>query len=132
MHIKDFTGWGKLKEKINQNERDKLPTINEREIWWCSIGVNIGDEEDGKNELHHRPVLILKKFNSRIFWGLPLSSKIKKESNYFLITFKGVQQSIMLSHLRLYDAKRLHGLSWGRMPDDQFNNIKKALKKLLY
>ncbi|WP_375493332.1 type II toxin-antitoxin system PemK/MazF family toxin [uncultured Nostoc sp.] len=131
MHIKDFEGWGKLKSNIDKFDRTNTPTINEREIWWCSIGVNIGDEEDGKNHLYNRPVLILKKFNNRIFWGLPLTSSTKKKNNYFLVDFKGKQQSVMLSHLRLYDAKRLHGLSWGRLPEAQFKSIKKALSKLL-
>ncbi len=31
---------------------------------WCSIGINVGDEEDGKNELYERPVLVIKKFNA--------------------------------------------------------------------
>lgn len=108
MHIKDFEDWGKLKSNIDKFDRLNTPTINEREIWWCSIGVNIGDEEDGKHELYHRPVLILKKFNNRIFWGLALSTKIKDDKSYFLINIKGKNQSILLSHLRLYDSKRLH------------------------
>jgi len=131
VHTKDFTGWIKVKQDINRLESVRIPTINEREIWWCSIGVNVGDEEDGKNHLYHRPILIVKKFNARIFWGLPLTSQIKNERNYFLVTFKDKHQNVMLSHLRLYDTRRLHGLSWGRLPDDQFNAIKKALKKLL-
>ena len=131
MHIKDFIGWSKVKKNINSIESVHIPTIKEREIWWCSIGVNVGDEEDGKNHLYHRPILIVKKFNARIFWGLPLTSQIKKEQNYFLIEFKGKQQNVMLSHLRLYDVKRLHGVSWGRLPDNQFSDIKRALKKLL-
>ena len=50
------------------------PTIKERDIWWCSIGVNIGDEIDGKNELFHRPVLILKKFSSELCLVAPTSA----------------------------------------------------------
>ena len=49
---KDFQGWHQL--KININESKKLPTFNEREIWWCSIGTNIGFEMDGKNGPFHR------------------------------------------------------------------------------
>ncbi|MFA5871014.1 MAG: hypothetical protein WC842_03995 [Candidatus Paceibacterota bacterium] len=55
---KDFDSWNIQKKKINT--REKVIFCNIREIWWCSLGVNIGSEEDGKNELFERPVLILK------------------------------------------------------------------------
>lgn len=58
MHTKDFEGWIKVKQKIHAAQREHLPIFNERQVWWCSIGVNVGDEEDGKNALYHRPVLI--------------------------------------------------------------------------
>lgn len=83
LHTKDFIGWSNLKEKLDHAVSQ--PTISEREIWWCSIGVNIGDEEDGKKNLYNRPILIVKKFNARLFWGVALGTKIKEDKNYFLI-----------------------------------------------
>lgn len=47
------------------------------------MGVNIGYEEDGKNEKFERPVLILKKFNQYLILVVPLSSKIKNNKYYF-------------------------------------------------
>jgi mRNA interferase MazF len=133
MHIKDFHGWNKLKESLNNRQNTSVPAIREREIWWCSIGVNIGDEEDGKNSLYNRPVLIVKKFNSRIFWGVPLTTQIKQEAYYFQIDFKEKKSCAMLSHLRLYDTKRLlsHKSKIGKLSPAQFDAVKTALKKLL-
>ena len=69
---KDFDNWGVVKKRLNCIRN--LRTFNEREIWWCSVGLNIGYEIYGKNELFNRPVLIIKKFSSSIFLGLPLTS----------------------------------------------------------
>ncbi len=48
--IKNFLDWFTLKPKLDQ--KNIRPLFNEREIWWCSIGINIGCETDGKNQLH--------------------------------------------------------------------------------
>ena len=44
--MKDFQNWHSLKTKLESLEKDEL--FREREIWWCSIGENIGFEQDGK------------------------------------------------------------------------------------
>ncbi|MFA7308472.1 MAG: hypothetical protein WC045_00185 [Patescibacteria group bacterium] len=67
----EFSKWNNLKIPIA--ERKKFPQFSEREIWWCSIGKNVGHECDGKNELFERPVLVLKKFNRDTFLGMPIT-----------------------------------------------------------
>jgi len=129
MHTKDFDGWNKVKQEADKAVH--LPTFKEREIWWCKIGVNIGHEIDGKNRFHNRPVLIVKKFNARLFWGVALSTQIKEDKHYFPIDLHGNKQSIMLSHLRLYDSKRLHSKPIGKLTSNQFYSVKTALKELL-
>ena len=124
MYIKDFDGWDTVKQDINTAER--LPSFKEREIWWCSIGVNVGHEIDGKNSRYNRPVLIVKKFNKRLFWGVALSTQLKDNKHYFLIDLHGKKQSVVLTHLRLYDCKRLHDKIGGLSPTD-FNGVKQAL-----
>jgi len=39
---KDFDKWNMKKKKLDKNKRDLL--FKEGEIWWCSLGVNIGEE----------------------------------------------------------------------------------------
>ena len=85
--MKNFSGWFKLKQKINDYHH--LRSFQEREIWWCSIGVNIGHEEDGKNERFQRPVLIIHKFNKHLFFGVPLTTQIKNNKFYHKIIFAG-------------------------------------------
>ncbi len=102
---KDFLKWHKLKKNIENNCLGKL--FNEREIWWCSIGENIGFEQDGKNSNFERPVLVLRKFNSEMYWGLPMTSKNKKGRFYFTFNLKNKKTTAILSQLRIFSSKRL-------------------------
>ena len=78
--MKDFDSWNIQKKVINTSSRS--PTFKEREIWWCRLGVNIGHEQDGKGMQAYRPILVLKKFNRQIFWGVPLTTQIKDNQYY--------------------------------------------------
>ena len=103
--MKDFLTWAKLKTSINQ-EIDR-PIFKEREIWWVSIGVNVGDEEDGKGDKFLRPVLVIRKFNKNLFLGVPLTKKVKENPFYFKLEVKDNIVCAMISQLRLFDSKRL-------------------------
>ncbi len=83
---KDFNTWNKKKKVLDDNKIKYSFFYHEREIWWTSIGLNIGVETDGKNDSFERPVLIIKKFNKDMFWGIPLTSH-KKEGIFFLKLF---------------------------------------------
>ena len=87
---KDFQKWHHKKEHLDSVE--KRPFFHEREIWFCHFGVNVGYEQDGSGDDFLRPVLIVRKFNNEIFWGVPLT-KTKKIINekvrryYFAFSF---------------------------------------------
>lgn len=53
--------WGILKSRLSQ--KDKHILFKEGQIWWCHLGMNLGEEEYGKGPNFTRPVLILKKFS---------------------------------------------------------------------
>lgn len=55
---KNFDKWNGEKKRVNI--RDENTLFHEREVWWCSLGVNIGFEQDGKNDIFERPVLIIR------------------------------------------------------------------------
>ena len=44
---KDFTHWHAVKQQLNQQPPR---TFEEREVWWASVGANVGFEQDGKHE----------------------------------------------------------------------------------
>lgn len=122
---KDFTGWHTI--KAESQARQNSPTFEEREIWWCRIGVNIGDEEDGKGANFNRPILVFRKFNKKIFWGIPLTTQVKEKKHYHQIHFKDKTQCVMLTQMRLFDNKRLMN-NMGKLTAEQFKEIREKIK----
>jgi len=112
--MKNYKNWHNLKSDIENRGQEKK--FREREIWWCSLGENIGFEQDGKNEKFERPVLVLRKFNKGMFFGLPLTSKIKEDKFHtgFVVKtknkkgeFEENESFAILSQLRLLSSKRI-------------------------
>ncbi len=110
--------------------KETNPRIKEREIYWCSLGYNVGFEENGKGENFRRPILIVKKFNNNLFWGIPLSTKIKDNKYYKTITIKNEKQSAMISQLRVLDSKRLDQYIC-QLDEKDFNLVKKEIIDIL-
>ena len=125
---KDFDNWSILKQRIDGKEIG--PAFKQRDVWWCHLGANIGDEENGKGKVSSRPILIIRKFNNRIFWGVPLTTQIKEKPYYKKIHFKDKEQCVMLSQLRLWDSKRLT-TKMGRLTGNQFEEIRKILSETI-
>jgi mRNA interferase MazF len=103
--MKDYDTWNKKKKELE--EKTHAPEFSERDIWWCSLGLNLGYEEDGKNENFERPVCVVRKFNKDMFIGLPLTSVQKDSEYYFPHTLHAKEGSILLSQARVMSAKRL-------------------------
>jgi mRNA interferase MazF len=131
---KDFENWNIKKQQLDG--RTTCPTFKEREIWWCSIGTNIGYEIGGKGETFSRPVLIVRKFSNHSFWGVPLTSKHKNNPYYYSVNFNNgcdmdnKKSYAIISQLSFYDVKRL-GKQISTLTDEQFFNIKNAMRELV-
>lgn len=126
---KDFDGWNEKKKKLDQRSIADL-FFHEREIWWASLGVNIGFEQDGKHDEFERPVLVLKKFNRHVFLGVPLTSTVKEQKYYATTTYDGKQYSIILSQVRLFSSKRL-ARKIRRLPKREFEAVATCIKDFL-
>lgn len=103
-YIKEFDLWNEKKKEIEQSAVQRL--CHEREVWWCALGVNIGSEQDGKNELFERPVLILKRYNKDLILILPITST-EKDNVYYVKINSVMASSVILSQIRAIDSKRL-------------------------
>ncbi len=104
-YIKNFDAWNERVKVIDHSKFDDF--IYEREIWWCALGVNIGSEQDGKNDTFERPVLIVKKINKDLLLVAPLTSKITNSEYCITTTSSGVLSQVILSQLRVISSKRL-------------------------
>lgn len=107
MFQKSFDQWNAVKKRVDARAIDQSLYFHEREVWWCSIGVNVGVETDGKNNHFERPVLILKKFNGLMLWVVPLTSKERQGIHYYRISHEKGVSFACLSQLRIISTKRL-------------------------
>lgn len=105
-------------------------SIKEGEVYWCSLGENVGDEENGKGDSFRRPILIIKKFNNHLVWGIPMSTKLKQNPYYMTVLLKGSVQSALISQLRTLDTKRLSG-KIGYIRREDFYTIRRAVAELI-
>ena len=64
-----------------------------------------------------------------MFYGLPVTSKVKDDQFHVSINSGEIKGSIILSQMRLIDSKRLSHLA-GKITDDGLKDIKKKLKNL--
>ena len=104
---KDFQNWHRIKKELHETDKSKL-FFNEREVWWCHLGVNIGYEQDGRGNDYQRPVVILKQFNLDVCVVVPLTTTDKTGKFYFPIgLIDGREAKAVLSQIRLIDRKRL-------------------------
>lgn len=84
---KRFDEWNVVKSDLHA--RGTFRKIKEGDVWWCSIGENIGVEINGKQNFFLRPVLVLKKLSGFGFMGIPLTSQSHDGSWYVPFVFKG-------------------------------------------
>ncbi|MCX6715797.1 MAG: type II toxin-antitoxin system PemK/MazF family toxin [Candidatus Taylorbacteria bacterium] len=104
-YIKDFDSWNEYAKKLDKTEPDGF--FRAREIWWCALGVNIGSEQDGKNDNFVRPVLVLYKIRYNLALIVPLTSKIADHEDRITFEISSGKYQILLSQLRTVSAKRL-------------------------
>ena len=125
---KDFDQWNKIKKGVNSGGLLKL--YHTREIWWCSLGVNIGFEQNGGGQEYQRPVLILKGMSKDTCYIIPLTGSPKRHKNRVAIGLvDNIEASAIISQIRLIDTKRLVE-KIGFLNKSKFNEIRKAVKDL--
>lgn len=130
---KDFDSWNMIKKDIHSSKPRVF--FSEREIWWCSLGTNVGDEQDGKGKDFYRPILVFKKFNNMICWAIPLTTRTKfsfqVQRFYAQVRIEdGVARNAMISQLRLLDGKRFFE-KIGVIDEDNYSEIKKAISAIV-
>jgi mRNA interferase MazF len=118
-----FFDWCKV--QIMLWKKDGPVLFDEREIWWCRIGLNVGTEIFGKGNQLARPVLIFKKFNGHSFLAIPLTTKNKEGIWYVPVAHGGNKRIGILSQVRTLDSRRLISRI-GTLSDTSFADIQLA------
>jgi len=126
---KDFDGWNERKKQISGKKG--APFCHERELWWCTLGVNVGNEQDGTGTDFRRPVLIIKGLSSRTSLVIPLTTATSDHPLRPSIGLvDGKEARALLSQMRVIDTKRLVR-KIGHLDQDVFDRIKTAAKRML-
>ena len=127
--MKDFDGWNEIKKEIHSNGENKF--YQPRDIWWCSMGLNVGTESDGKGREYKRPIVAIKGFNKESFLGIALTGR-KLEGKYYLFLGKveDREASANLSQIRIFDTKRLVK-KIGKLERNKFDELIDRIIKLI-
>lgn len=126
--MKEFDRWNNIKKELSQRYQKYL--FKAGEVWWCSLGLNLGSESFGKGDTFRRPVLILKKLSSDSCIVLPLTSRRKDGSWFIDITIHGEQKWILLHQIRMIHTKRFQR-RLATLDRSDFQRVKEKLEALL-
>ncbi len=128
MNIKRFLEWIGLKEKLDSIIH-KAPYVSEGEIWWASIGENVGAEINGKSLDFSRPIVIFRKLAHGFYFVVPLTTQIRNGSWYVNFMEKDKLVCACLHQVRTIDYRRLRN-RLGELDMDDFEKIKIGFRKL--
>ncbi|MDD3646014.1 MAG: type II toxin-antitoxin system PemK/MazF family toxin [Candidatus Gracilibacteria bacterium] len=131
MQRQNFDNWNEVKISVDDRENRDF-YINTREVWNVNLGKNIGYESYGKGQLFTRPVLVIKIVGSVVFVA-SMTTMGKDNKFYHKLSDKyfDKQSYITLSQVRILDKKRFIE-KIGMIHKDDFEQIKKELKKILF
>ena len=133
--LEKFDEWNEEKKKISCTEKENF-YVNEREIWYIKLWLNIWSESNGKKDFR-RPVLVLKKVGS-MFFVAPMTTKWKDSKFYHTILNATYISShhepdisrIQLSQVRMIDKRRFVHLL-GDVSIADFTEINAKIKSLI-
>ena len=130
--VQKYNEWNLKKQKINFSERplDELIYFKEGDVWWCSIGMNVGSESFGKGKNFRRPVLVIKKLSADLCVALPITSQQKIGTWFEDVLLNGENRYVMLYQIRTLNKKRFT-IKIGELEDNDFKKVKEKLKTLL-
>jgi mRNA interferase MazF len=126
--MKDFPLWINLKENLH-HKNHRPPFVSEGDIWWCSLGENVGSEINGKSEQFSRPAIILKKLAHGFYFVIPTSTKDKTGSWYVPFRHQQKETIACLQQARSLDYRRLWS-KLGTLDDKDFTRVKEGFHEL--
>jgi mRNA interferase MazF len=126
--MKFFEQWIKVKASL-----DSLivapPHTSERDVWWVTLGENVGKEISGKSTVFKRPALIYKKLSRDFYLVIPSTTKVHTGNWFTKITFQNIDMYFCLHQIRSIDHRRLDK-RMGQLTQNHFEQIVKDFNAL--
>jgi len=126
--ISKFWEWISLKQKLHY-QSPKPPLVKEQDLWWVSLGENVGSEINGKSDLFSRPALVMKKLSNTLFLVAPTTTKLRQGSWYVQIKFADRVTNVCLQQIRVIDYRRLSN-RMGKIDANDYKAVKYAFINL--
>ena len=124
---KDFNRWNEVKKHTDE-ERPRFYTL--REIWWCRLGVNVGEEQDGRGVQFLRPVLIIQGLGPVACFVAPLTTSHREHPFRIPIGLvDGKEARVNISQMRVIDTRRFVE-KIGFLEKPTFYLVRKAVKDM--
>jgi len=128
LHQDIFDRWNGLKRKISV--KTVIP-FKQGEIYFMSVGHNIGSEIYGHDDLFLRPVFVYRKLSKTSFVGIPLTSKQRDGSYFFTFSYtKKTLSTALLNQLRVFDIRRAEYCD-GHISIKDFSKLKDKVKMFM-
>lgn len=126
--MKNFRDWIALKERLHETDH-KPPHVSEGDIWWASVGENVGSEINGKSNLFSRPVVILKKLSHGFYFVVPTTTRDR--AGTWFVPFRQQARTMVacLHQARSLDHRRLSS-KLGALDDEDFERVKAGFRTL--
>ena len=126
--MKRFLEWIGFKQRLHEKEHQP-PLVSKADLWWASVGENIGSEINGKSEQFSRPVIIYKKLSHGFYFVIPTTTKERDGSWYVSFRHQDRQVVACLHQARAMDYRRLSS-KLGTLDDEDFSKVKKGFDAL--
>lgn len=127
-HRKSLRYWSKVKIDIELKESPRF--CKKGDVWWCSLGQNIGTEQNGSGDKFQRPVLVLKIFNHKTILIIPLTTSDKTNIyRKYVGIIRGKHAKAIICQLRTISSKRLTE-KITTMDKKIFKQTKKEVRKI--
>lgn len=126
--LKQFGQWLKLKERLHERDQ-RPPLVSEGDIWWASVGENVGSEINGKSELFSRPVIVYRKLSHGFYFVIPTTTQAKTGSWYVPFRQKGRENAACLHQARAIDYRRLSS-KLGTLDDEDIVRVREGFTRL--
>jgi len=128
LRVNRFLEWIGLKQKLHQGTQAP-PLVSTGDIWWASIGENVGSEINGKSRLFSRPVIIFKKLAHGFYFAIPTTTKSKVGSWFVPLRQADRDMVASLHQARAIDHRRL-STKLGQLDDSDFDRVREGFWKL--
>jgi len=126
--MKRFLEWIGLKERLDGSTY-RPPFVSEGDIWWASVGENVGSEINGKSSQFSRPVIVFKKLAHGFYFVLPTTTKDHEGTWYVPFRHHERDMSACLHQARAIDYRRLSN-KLGTLDDTDLERVRSGFSAL--